>query len=222
MAPETVEAVEFEMERKMGHPEKAFQAVRPHLPDIHEKHMLPDESQDGLRLLPGEAEPREDRSGNLLPPPRMAVKMDARGILEASLGLPDIVQQGRPGEAHIGAVGQKGEHPERMLPDVPLGVEGRRLIDTAQGRHLGQEFREESAFGEKLHTPPRPAARQHPGKLLPDPLGAYPPDGGRLLPDRRECLRVDCIIERGRKADSPEHPQAVFGKALVRVRRSCG
>ena len=77
--------------------------------------------------------------------------------------------------------GEKGEHPQGMLPDIPLGMEDRRLVDSPEGQNLGQDLGKEAAFGKELHAPPRPAARQDPGELLPDPLGADPPDGGACL-----------------------------------------
>ena len=49
--------------------------------------------------------------------------------------------------------------------------------------NLGKDFTKKAAFRQELQAAPRPAARQYPVELLPDPLGADPPDGRRLPPD---------------------------------------
>ena len=217
VAPEAVEAMELQVEREIGHPQKPLQPVRPHLADIHEEHMAPDEGADGLRLLPGEAEPGEDRGGDLLAPPVMAVEMDAGGILEAGLRLPDVVQQGPPGETRIGARRQEVEHPQGVFPDIPLGMEHRGLPDAPEGRHLRKGLGDQAAFGEEFHAAARPAAHQDFAEFVPDPLGADPPDGGGLTPDGREGRLIDRKIERGREADGPEHPQVILGESLLRI-----
>ena len=147
------------MEGKIRLPEEAFQPVRPHVADIHEEHVPPDEGQNRLRLLTGEAEPLEDRGRDLFPPPDMAVEMDARVIFETGDRLADIVEEDRPGETQVGAsilFGKKGEHPQGMLPDIPFGMKDRGLFDPLEGQDLGQDLGKKAAFGQEFQAPPLP------------------------------------------------------------------
>jgi hypothetical protein len=150
-------------------------------------------------------------------PPVMTVEMEASGILEAGLRLPDVVQQCPPGKTRIGARWQALEHPQGVFPDIPLGVENRRLADALEGRHLREGLGDQAALGEEFHAAARPAAHQDPTDFIPDPLGADPPDGGYLTPDGREGCLFDHEVERSRKADRPEHPQVIFSEALLRI-----
>ncbi len=220
MASQTVEAVEFQMEGKIRLPEEAFQPVRPHVADIHEEHVSPDEGQDRLRLLPGEAEPLEDRGRDLFPPPDMSVEMDSGFIFKTGDRLAHVMEEDRPGETQVRTSipsGEKGEHPQGMFPDIPLGMEDRRLVDSPEGQNLGKDLGKKAAFRQELHPVSRPAARQYPVELLPDALGADPPDGRRLPSDGGQGLRVERKSERGGKADRPEHPQMILGETLIRV-----
>ena len=194
VTPQTVEAVEFQVEGEIRLPEEAFQPVRPHFADIHEEHVSPDEGQDRLRLLPGETESLEDRGRDLFPPPDMAVEMHSGFVFRTGDRLAHVVEENRPGETQVGASipsGEKGEHPQGMFPDIPLGMEDRGLVDSPEGLNLGKDLGKETAFRQEFQPLPRPAARQYPVELLPDTLGADPPDGRRLPPDGGQGRRVD-------------------------------
>jgi hypothetical protein len=96
---ETVEAVELQVERKIRLTKEALQPAGPHLLNIDEKHVSPDEGQDCLRLFPRETEPLENPSRDLLPPLHMAVEMGPRRVFGTGHRLADIVEDDRPGEA---------------------------------------------------------------------------------------------------------------------------
>ena len=220
MTSQTIEAVELQVEGKIRLSEEAFQPGRPHVADIHEEHVSPDEGQNGLRLLTGETKPLEDRGRDLFPLPDMAIEMHARVIFETGDWLSHIVKEDRPDEAQVGAsilFGKKGEHPQGMLPDIPFGMEDRGLVDPFEGQDLGQDLCKEAAIGQEFHPLPCPAARQYPIELLPDTFGADPADGGRLSPDSGQGRRVEYKSKRSGKADCPQHPQMILGETLVRV-----
>ena len=122
MTSQAVEAVELQVKGKIRLPEEAFQPVRPHLANIHEEHVPADEGQDRLRLLPGEAEPPEDRGRNLFPPLDMAVEMDSGFIFGTGDRLADVVEENRPGETQVGLSilsGREGRASAAYVPRHP-------------------------------------------------------------------------------------------------------
>jgi len=102
MAPKAVYSVELQVKGKIRLPEEAFQAVWPHLSNIHKKHVPADKGEDRLHLLPGEAEPTEYRGRNLFPPLNMAEEMGSGYVLGPGDRLAGIVEENPPGETQIG------------------------------------------------------------------------------------------------------------------------
>lgn len=220
VAPEAVEAVELQVKREIRRPKEAFEAVRPHLPYIHEQHVTAYEGENRLHLLTGEAESPEDRGRDLFPALNMAVEMGPGCIVGPGDRLADIVEENCPGKTRVGLsirLGQQGDHPQRMLPDIPLGMKNRGLFDTPKRMNFWNDFNKKTAFGQEFQAAPRRAARQQPGELVANPLGADPHDHGRPLSDGRKGQGLDRKAERRRETDRPEHPQVILGKALLRI-----
>ena len=221
VASQTVEAVQGQVELEIRLPQKLLQRMRPHLPDMHEPHVIRHEGKDGLRVLPGELQALQGPGGDLHPPRHVAVEMNPLLVFRPGGRFSRIMKEHRPGQAPHPFPGdpflrQQRQHAQGVFPDVALGVEAGRLVHAAQGRDLRKESGKESCFRQEFHAPPWSRSREDPAELFPQPLGADPVDLFPVEPDRLQGGFFDQKSQIGGEADRPEHPEMILGKAFFR------
>src|SRR5579864_911035 len=95
-----------------------------------------------------------------------------------------------------------------------------RLLDSFHCLDLWQNLAQQSSFVEEKKSLARMALREHPGKLVPDPLP-------RNLIDLRcqplncvKCAGLDGVAEPRREAHRAQHAELILGEAPLRVANS--
>jgi len=212
-----VDAVQLELERKMGPAHHAFERAGPHLVHVLELHVMLDQFVDGLDRLVVVAQVREDAVAHLRPDRFVAAVADASVRIDAGRGpLAHVVHEHAEREFQVGLLDLRQHEPD-MLVDVAFGMELRRLLDAVHGRDIGQHLSEQTAAVEQVEPDLRLVGRQDQVQLVADALGADRADRFRRRADRFPGRRFDPEVEPRGEADGAQEPKAILGEAFGRA-----